>query len=159
MMTSPLNELSRRPPTSTLVATVCILAVSVGAAKADLTVYGRFHDDRWHGDYRHNSYWWDLPVPSPPLILLLGRSIRSSATFPGLPSPDTPSLHQARKYSSPTTVLYSIKRDGGTRSPELPAQSRHVVCGSQRLAKQSRFMSTRPYGRLHPPSASPKANR
>src|SRR5262249_39975571 len=144
MMTSPLNELRRRPPTSTLVATVCILAVSVGAAKADLTVYDRFHDDRWHGDYRHNSYWWDLPVPSPPLILLLGRSIRSSATFPGLPSPDTPSLHQARKYSSPTTVLYSIKCDGGTRSPGFRRNPDTSFAAASDWRNNQRFMSTRP---------------
>src|SRR5262249_34427807 len=31
-------------------------------------------------------------------------------------------------------MAFSVGSDGGGRSPELPTQSAHVVCGSQRLA-------------------------
>jgi hypothetical protein len=33
---------------------------------------------------------------------------------------------------------------GGRKSPELPARSAHVICGSQRLPKQSAFIEYTP---------------
>jgi hypothetical protein len=36
-------------------------------------------------------------------------------------------------------VAFSAGGGGGKRSPELSAQSAHVVCGSQRLPNKSRF--------------------
>jgi len=38
-------------------------------------------------------------------------------------------------------VAFSAGGDGGGKSPEHPAQSAHVVCGSHRLPNKSRFIS------------------